>query len=148
MSLDQHLQRSGATPAFREAADRFLRTGRPNERIEFDAYSPPVKIERALIKALVEYPALPIESIEFQANSGCEHFRGTLLLRTAEEEREVRFNWDCKWKAQQLGWADWFGFPDQARAAREYGWDCFRTLSEEGVRPMEAPAAEEDLVPA
>ena len=36
-----------------------------------------------------------------------------------EDVRTVRFHWDCKWKAQQEGWSDYFGFPDQMRAARE-----------------------------
>ncbi|HEX8695519.1 MAG TPA: hypothetical protein VF746_24110, partial [Longimicrobium sp.] len=46
----------------------------------------------------------------------------------------VRFVWDCKWKAEQHGWHDYFGFPDQGRAAREFGYDCFRAWVEEAVK--------------
>lgn len=157
MTIDQHLARSQAADGFREALGRFLRSGRPNERIVFDSGSPPVKVERALVKALVEYPDLAIESIEFRAVSGCEYYRGHAVVRTAAEERVVKFAWDCKWKAQQMGWSDWFGFPDQARAAREFGWDCFRTWDEESAAPLgvaiELPqglvtATETDAVPA
>ena len=35
------------------------------------------------------------------------------------------FVWDCRWRAEQEGWTDCFGFPDQIRAAREYDWRCF-----------------------
>ena len=45
--------------------------------------------------------------------------------------RRVRFHWDCKWRALQEGWTDYFGFPDQVRAAREFGHDCFRLWEEE-----------------
>ena len=122
---------------FRAALAAFRATGRPSERISFDRLSPPVKVERAITKALVEYPDLAIESIEIRGSSGCEFFRGTAILRTATEERHVRFVWDCKWKAEEQGWRDYFGFPDQARAAREFGWDCFRTWEEERVVALE-----------
>lgn len=131
MTITDLLDRSAATPAFREAADRFLQTGRGNDRVAFAVGAPPVKVERALTKALIEYPAEPIESIEFRARSGCESFAGDLLLRTASDTRRVSFHWDCRWRAEQEGWRDWFGFPDQARAAREFGHDCFRTWEEQ-----------------
>ena len=51
--------------------------------------------------------------------------RAVQLHREMEGERQVRFHWDCKWRAQQEGWVDYFGFPDQIRAAREFGWRCF-----------------------
>ena len=119
--------------AFSAALDAFRTSGRPNERISFDRLSPPVKVERTLTRALVEYPAHAIESIEVRGSSGCEFYRGTAIIRTATEERHIRFHWDCKWKAEQQGWTDYFGFPDQARAAREFGWDCFRTWEVEQV---------------
>lgn len=119
--------------AFRVALAAFRTSGRPNERISFDRLSPPVKVERTVTKVMVEYPALAIESIEVRGSSGCEFYRGTAIIRTADEERHVRFHWDCKWKAEQQGWTDYFGFPDQARAAREFGWDCFRTWEVERV---------------
>lgn len=156
MTTADLLDRSAATPAFREAITQFLRGGRASERIAYGYGCPPVKVERLLTKMLVEYPALPIESIELQAASGCEYFRGRLTVRTADEVRVVAFHWDCKWRAEQEGWRDWFGFPDQTRAAREFGWDCFRGWTEESVtaavpQTIQIPgivAEEREAVPA
>jgi hypothetical protein len=128
---------SRASHAFLSALSTFRATGRPNERISFDRLSPPVKVERTLAKVMVEYPDLAIESIEVRGSSGCEFFRGTAVIRTAAEERHVRFHWDCKWRAEQQGWTDYFGFPDQTRAAREFGYDCFRVWQEERVMSAE-----------
>jgi hypothetical protein len=137
MTTEDLLLQSPACDAFRAALRSFHNSGRPNERISFDRLSPPVKVERTLTKVLLEYPDLAIESIEVRGSSGCEFFRGTAIVRTATEERHVRFHWDCKWRAEQEGWADYFGFPDQARAAREFGYDCFRSWVEERVVPLE-----------
>jgi hypothetical protein len=136
MTTADLLDRSAATDSFREAVTRFLRDGRSSERIAFGHGCPGIKVERALTKVLVEYPGVPIESIEVRGASGCEYFRGRLFVRTATEERRVAFHWDCKWRAEQEGWTDWFGFPDQGRAAREFGWDCFRAWTEEEVSPI------------
>jgi hypothetical protein len=133
MKIIEFLEQSQATAAFRESLSEFLRTGRANERVVYDYRSPAVKVERVLTKALEEYPDVPLESIELDGSSGCEYYRGTLILRTEESERRVHFNWDCKWRAEQEGWRDYFGFADQTRAAREFGHDCFRTWSEVGV---------------
>jgi hypothetical protein len=133
VTLFDLLDRSAAATPFREAMLRFLHDGRSSERIRFGYGCPPVKVQRTLHKALVEYPALSIESIELQASSGCEYFRGTLIVRTATDERHIAFHWDCKWRAEAEGWRDWFGFPDQTRAAREFDWDCFRGWAEEQV---------------
>ncbi|HET7463824.1 MAG TPA: hypothetical protein VFJ82_21390 [Longimicrobium sp.] len=134
MKIFQMLERSSATEPFRDALERFLRDGRPNERITFNRDCPPVKVERWLTKALEEYPQLHIESIDMRALSGCEYFRGHAEVHTPAEVRRVSFHWDCRWKAQELGWNDYFGYPDQIRAARECGHDCFRVWNEEEVR--------------
>jgi hypothetical protein len=126
MTISQLLERSSATPAFRGELLGFARDGRPSARIRFDAGAPPVKVERALAKVLVEYPELPIESIEVRGRSGCATFTGELVVSTATAERRIAFLWDCRWRAEEQGWYDFFGFPDQARAAREFEWDCFR----------------------
>jgi hypothetical protein len=136
MSLQHYLGLSRASHTFRAAVDEFLRTGRPNARLSFDARSPSVKVERTLTKVLVEYPELEIESIEIRAHSGCEYFRGELTLHTSGSSHVVAFHWDCRWRAEENGWHDYFGFPDQTRAAREYGWDCFRDWEE---RPAQEP---------
>jgi hypothetical protein len=131
MKIIEFLERSQATPAFRESVAAFLKTGRSNDHLVFDYRSPTVKVERALTKALEEYPELPFESIELEGSSGCEYYRGVMTLRAEGVERRVRFHWDCKWRAEQQGWRDYFGFADQTRAAREFGHDCFRVWEEE-----------------
>lgn len=133
MDLQAFLQRSRATDAFREAVHRFLRDGRPCERVAFNPPSPAVKVERTLTKVMESYPELAIERVEIQGVSGCEFFRGTATIHAAGEARRVRFDWDCRWRAEAEGWHDYFGFPDQTRAAREFGYDCFRAWDEVGV---------------
>jgi hypothetical protein len=143
------LERSRATPAFRDAVLRFRESGRPNDRIAFAARNPPVKVERTLKKALLEYPDLPLESIEIRAVSGCESFRGELTLLAEGTPLTVSFEWDCKWRAEQEGWRDWFGLPDQARAAREFDHDCFRNWRAAPAAADVAPAeAQPAAVPA
>jgi hypothetical protein len=131
MKLIELLSASTATPAFRESLEDFIATATPSGRIDFPYHAPPIKVARTLTKALELYPDLEIEAVAIQARSGCEFFRGTLVLRTAEDELRVRFDWDCRWKAMQLGWMDYFGYPDQIRAAREFDHDCFRVWEEE-----------------
>lgn len=144
MKIFEVLERSRATQPFRDAVERFLREGRANERVAFNRECPPVKVERAVIKALEEYPELHIESIDLRGQSGCEFFRGSLEVHTPQELRHVRFHWDCKWKAEEMGWHDYFGFPDQARAAREFGHDCFRAWHEDGSKVKVALAGQAD----
>jgi hypothetical protein len=139
MRLGETLERAAVTPAFREALQRFLRDGRPNQAIDFGAHAPPIKVERTLIRALESYADLPVEHVRIRASSGCEFFRGELVVLAGAEQRRVRFDWDCRWKAKQLGWTDHFGFPDQARAAREFGHDCFRSWEE---LPVQLAAAD------
>jgi hypothetical protein len=142
MKIIEMLERSSVTEPFREATVRFLREGRPNERVSFDRNCPPVKVERTLTRALEQYPELQIESIEVHGSSGCEYFSGLLHLHATTEVRRVSFHWDCKWRAEEQGWHDYFGFPDQIRAAREFGYDCFKEWEEE------ARIARGDTVPA
>jgi hypothetical protein len=141
MKIFELLDGSSATDEFRDAVNRFVRDGRPNERLSFNRDCPPVKVERTLVRALEEYPGLQVESIEIRGSSGCEFFRGVIHLHTANEVRRVSFHWDCKWKAMEMGWHDYFGFPDQTRAAREFPYECFRAWTEE-------EAVEKDLVTA
>lgn len=121
------LERSRATDDFRAYVAAFVGDPRPNAGVTFDAYSPPVKVERTLTKLLEAHPELEISRVEIEGSSGCEYYRGEMRVHTREGGvQRVRFHWDCKWRAQQEGWTDYFGFPDQMRAAREFGHDCFR----------------------
>lgn len=127
LMIKTFLDRSQATETFREAAGDFLSSGAPNEKIVFDYRSPPVKVERVLTKLLESEPELAVAEISVDGRSGCEYFRGELTVQVADgTTRRFRFDWDCRWRAEQKGWTDHFGFPDQIRAARELGYDCFR----------------------
>jgi hypothetical protein len=126
MILSQLLDQSRVSEPFRSSVAAFVGDSRPNDGVTFDPYSPPVKVERTLVKLLEEHPELEIERVEIEGASGCEFYRGELRIHTTDGTRRVRFHWDCKWRALQEGWTDYFGFPDQARAAREFGHDCFR----------------------
>jgi hypothetical protein len=135
MRLPEFLQHSRATPAFRDGLHAFLNSGAPNDRIRFDAYSPPVKVQRTLTRMLEAYPELAIDRVEVEGSSGCEFFSGQLVIHALDGARRIRFHWDCKWRALQEGWVDYFGYPDQSRAAREFGHDCFREWRELGTAP-------------
>jgi hypothetical protein len=126
MPLIQFLEASAAVPAFRQAVRAFAATSQSNDLITFPRYAPAIKVERTLTKILESYPDLPIESVAIDGRSGCEFFRGEAIIRTSTDERRVYFHWDCRWKALQLGWTDYWGYPDQVRAAQELGYDCFR----------------------
>jgi hypothetical protein len=132
MDLRDLLARSSASQSFRDAVEDFLRDGRPNDALRFAGQAPPIKVARTLTQLLVSQPEVPVDRVEIEAASGCEFYRGVLRVFTAVgEARTVRFHWDCRWKALQRGWTDYFGYPDQARAAREFGHDCFRLWEEE-----------------
>lgn len=133
MGLQHLLDRSAATEPFRTAVRQFISDGRTSSRLVFDNRCPTVKVERTVAKILEAYPTLSIDQVEIEARSGCEYFRGTAIITTAEATSRVRFEWNCRWKAEQLGWFDYFGFPDQTRAAREFGHDCFMTWEEEPI---------------
>src|SRR5215217_766534 len=70
MTIRDFLQRSSATAAFQDAVNAFTRSGAPNDRVSFDAYSPPVKVERTLTKMLEVYPELAIDRVEIRGASG------------------------------------------------------------------------------
>ncbi len=133
MDILHFLNHSAVTEPLRADFRDFLRTGRPTPLIAFDIRYPTVKVERTLTKILESFPTLPIERIEIAGTSGCEFFRGTALVETGAGTQRVQFEWNCRWKAEQLGWSDYFGFPDQARAAREHGYDCFVRWEEEAL---------------
>jgi hypothetical protein len=143
MPIQNFLADAAATPSFREGLTQFLAEHRSNESVRFGPGSPPVKVERTLTRLLEAHPEWEIERVEITARSGCEDYRGMMLVVTPQGERTVRFDWNCRWKAEQMGWTDAFGFPDQIRAAREFGYDCFRgwTVAEGAGDPMELLSA-------
>ena len=134
-TLDELLAASVADAGFK-AAVRALDSGGPGARgalgsgelIAFDTGSPPVKILRVVTKLLEEQPDLAIERVQAQGTSGCGDFRGRIAVQPGD--RRFDFVWDCKWRAEQLGWDDPLGLPDQIRAARELGYQCFEKFEE------------------
>lgn len=120
------LAASAATPAFRAELAAFA-AGGDAERIEARAHNPRVKILRTVAQLLSAEPTLAVDRVAIAAVSGCADYTGTLTATDARgEEHRFRFVWDCAWKAEQVGYRDYFDLPDQIRAAREFGWDCFQ----------------------
>lgn len=123
--FDPILAASAATPAFRTDLLAFAQGG-DAERIEARAHNPRVKILRTVAQLLSREPGLAVDRVSIQAVSGCSDYTGTLTATDATgQPHRFRFTWDCAWKAEQVGYRDYFGLPDQIRAAREFGWDCF-----------------------
>jgi hypothetical protein len=122
--LEQVLATSSAAETFKRAVRSYCETGAA-DHIQVDGFAPRIKVRRVLTQVLASEPHLPIERIAVRARSGCSDFVGTVQVHTASETHVYEFVWDCRWRAEQEGWMDCFGFPDQIRAAREYDWRCF-----------------------
>jgi hypothetical protein len=132
------LDAASAHPDFKQDVADFLR-GANVPRIELEGYAPRVKVERVLTQLLHGHPELAVERIRLRGQSGCSDFTGELVAYAADAEHRVAFTWCCAWRAQQAGWKDCFGFWDQARAAREFGWQCFERWEMTSV-PAPLPA--------
>jgi len=125
MELQSLLNRSSATEAFKADVLAYLRDVHAG-RIELARRAPPVKVERLLAHLLHSEPDLAIERVHIAARSGCSDFRGTIRVETVDAEYGYEFTWCCRWRAEQEGFVDFFGFPDQLRAAAEFHWRCFK----------------------
>jgi hypothetical protein len=130
--LDQLLAESKAAESFK-ASVRSYYAGDATDRIRIDGFAPSVKVKRVLAHMLAAESHLPVEHITLRGRSGCSDFVGTLKVHTESETHVYEFIWDCRWRAEQEGWVDYFGFPDQIRAAREYDWRCFERWESIGV---------------
>lgn len=130
--LEQILSQSQAAEPFKSAVRSYC-AGESADRIRIDGFAPSVKVRRLLAHILATEADLPIEQVSLRGRSGCSDFVGTVKLQTASETRVYDFVWDCRWRAEQEGWTDCFGFPDQIRAAREYDWRCFERWEPVGV---------------
>jgi hypothetical protein len=132
MTLDELtplLAQSAATEAFRTDLAAFANRGE-SPRISAPGRSPRVKVLRAIAQLLHVEPSLQIEQVAVRAVSGCADFIGELeVTDSAGITHLFDFEWNCEWKAKQLGYVDGFGFPDQIRAAQEFGWQCFERWS-------------------
>jgi hypothetical protein len=122
--LELILEASRAADAFKRAVRTYCENGGA-DHIRVEGFAPKVKVKRLLAHILSTEPQLAIERISLRGRSGCSDFVGTVQVHTANDSRTYEFVWDCRWRAEQEGWTDCFGFPDQIRAAREYDWRCF-----------------------
>jgi hypothetical protein len=122
--LEYILANSRATETFKAAVRRYFEDGGA-ERIGVEGYAPRIKVRRLLTHMLSAEPHLPIERIALHARSGCSDFVGRVHVHTTQGPRVYQFTWDCRWRAEQEGWTDCFGLPDQIRAAQEFDWRCF-----------------------
>jgi hypothetical protein len=123
--IDNHiLLRSQATERFKNELSAYANFGEVDTIVTSRAL-PRIKVLRVVTQLLHEHPDLPIERISVDARSGCSDFVGRLVVETAGQKRAFQFLWDCRLRALKEGWTDAFGFPDQIRAAEEFGWQCF-----------------------
>ena len=119
-----YLEAAEAHPEFKREVLDFVK-GAPTKRIEMQGYAPRVKVERVLTQLLHAHPDLPVERVTVRGRSGCSDFTGEVSVYASDREHRFAFTWCCAWRAEQEGWRDCFGFWDQARAAREFGFRCF-----------------------
>lgn len=132
--LEPMLRASRATPAFRNDLAAYAMR-QPATRVQAAPMSPRVKVLRVIAQLLHAEPTLAIDRVDVRAVSGCADFAGTVTVTDADgAATEFGFEWNCEWKAQQLGYVDHFGFPDQIRAAQEFGWQCFKSWAPTEVR--------------
>lgn len=122
--LERVLAESRAAETFKSAVRSYCETGTA-EHIRVDGMAPRIKVRRLLTHMLAAEPHLPIERVALKGRSGCSDFVGTVHVHTSTGTRTYAFVWDCRVRAQQEGWTDCFGFPDQIRAAEELDWRCF-----------------------
>lgn len=137
MPIDpQILQRSRATEAFKQALRRYA-TRSDVDQIVTTRHLPRVKVLRLVTQLLHAHPEFQVERVHVDARSGCSDFEGHLMVEGAGEARIFEFVWDCRWRAEQEGWIDCFGFPDQIRAASEFDWRCFAEWKERTSSPFD-----------
>jgi len=121
----QILARSCATAQFKADVAAFAaRVDVPS--ITLVRSAPRIKVIRLISQLLHAHPEWVVERIRVDARSGCSDFVGTAVVEGGGQSRVIEFAWDCRWRAEQQGWVDAFGFPDQIRAADEFGWNCFQ----------------------
>jgi hypothetical protein len=119
------LSRSCATDRFKSDVLAFS-TRADSPSITLVRTVPRIKVIRLINQLLHAHPEWAVERLQIDARSGCSDFVGTVTVEGGGETRVVEFAWDCRWRAEQQGWVDAYGFPDQIRAADEFGWNCFQ----------------------
>ena len=126
MDLDTLLAGSRATDEFKACVRQYSTVGKA-PLIEVAGCSPPTKVLRVVAQLLDAEPGLRLERVRVSGSSGCSDYRGVAEAHVEGVVKRWSFVWCCKWRAVEQGWLDWFGLPDQMRAAREFGYRCFET---------------------
>lgn len=120
--LRQLLDNSKAEEAFKNAVRDFAE-GSDSELIKYNR-APMIKILRVLMKLLEEYPREPISNVKIEGAASCSGFEGTLVFEPGQTQ--IKFNWDCYWKAETERMTTWYGQPDQTKAAHRFDYQCFQ----------------------
>lgn len=129
ISLDACLAASRSTPAF-QADVRAYADYHDASRVVILRAAPRVKVLRVITQLIAAQPELVVDRVRIEGVSGCSDYKGTVVAEVVDDKpRAFAFVWDCAWRAARQGWLDSRGNPDQVRAAREYGWDCFSVWS-------------------
>jgi hypothetical protein len=124
--IDDHIIASScATERFRDDLRRFIEAHEDVSSIVLLHRAPRVKVLRVIHHLLETHPEFVVERVAVDGRSGCSDFVGTVTVDGGGESRTFEFAWDCRWRAEQEGWTDCFGFPDQIRAAEAFRWRCF-----------------------
>jgi hypothetical protein len=130
--LESMLARSRASAAFRSDVYAYLSSGFA-PAIHVEGRAPRVKVVRLIKHVLATLPEFELQRVSVHARSGCSDFIGTVRLESDSELRVFDFVWCCRWRAEEQGWEDAFGLPDQIRAAEEFDWRCFQHWKERAV---------------
>jgi len=101
-------------------------SGERCERVKVETYVPRVKVQRLLTQLLAVEPSLEIEQVVIRGMAGCSDFVGSVDVHTASGAQVFDFVWCCRWRAEAEGLMDYFGLPDQLRAAQQFDWRCFQ----------------------
>ena len=123
--METLLTQSSATQEFKADIARFL-AGDRSSRVKVESFVPRIKVQRLLSQLLAHESTLQIEQVTIRGSAGCSDFVGTIDVQTASGSHVFEFVWCCRWRAEREGFLDYFGFPDQSRAAQEFDWRCFR----------------------
>jgi hypothetical protein len=134
MNLEPLLAASVATDDFKDSVRQYSTQGKA-PLVEATGFAPPLKVLRVVAQLLDVEPTLRLERVRVNGNAGCSDFRGSVEAHAEGVVRRWSFVWCCRWRASEAGWVDCFGFPDQTRAAREYGHRCFETWAEGSLGP-------------
>ena len=129
MNMDALLAASAASDDFKDSVRQYSTQGKA-PLVEAARHAPPIKVMRVVAHLLEAEPTLRLERVRIDGSAGCSDFRGLIEAEMDGVVRQWQFTWCCRWRAVEQGWVDCFGFPDQMRAAREFGHRCFESWTE------------------